>query len=101
MNHGTLSVDHGLQEARDHRAVGAVPWLPWTEDIEITEPNCLQTIEVGKDLTIMLPRQLGGGVRRQRAGDFTFPFRKRRGTAIDTGAGRVDEPAHARVPSRE
>ncbi len=88
-------------EERDDRGVRAVRRLPRAKDVEIAEPYGLQPVDLAEGGTVVLARQLGRGVGRQRQSRVRLVLGQLLRAAVSAGAGRVNEAPHPRVARRQ
>ena len=98
---GRLPGQGGGDEARHDRRVLRVRVLPGPEDVEIAQYDRLQPVgRLARD-AVVLARELGGRVRRQRPGHVLLRVRQCGGVSVRRRGPGVHHAAHALVPGRE
>src|SRR5207245_2685714 len=85
------------EEARDHGRVLRLRVLPRPEDVEVAQAHRLEPVEAREGLAVVLRRQLGDRVGRDRPGGEGLDLGERRVVAVDRGRRRVHHAPHARV----
>ena len=80
--HGLLAGHQGIDKTRDHAGIHRGRILARAENVKVTKRKSFEAVDAVKGTQIMLTREFGNGIGRQRIGPHRFDLGQRRLIAV-------------------
>lgn len=92
-----IALDHRGSPFRDNGSISAIGILAFAENVEVTQPDSVETIAARKDIGVQLVHVFSDSVGRQGLADSVFYLGQAGVITIGGTAGSVDEATHLGV----